>query len=93
VTYSECLKVCEDFAPNFGNKDNKDNAPFHTSFSPRIFLPNATRLSSPIQPNFMFSRLKIKLKYRHFYSIEVIEAELLSMLNTLTKHDFQHACK
>jgi hypothetical protein len=42
---------------------------------------------------FMFPRLKIKLKYRHFDTIEVIEAELLSVLNTLTEHDFQHACK
>jgi hypothetical protein len=37
--------------------------------------------------------LKIKLKGRHFYSIEVIKAELQVVLNTLTEHDFQDAFK
>jgi hypothetical protein len=35
--------------------------------------------------------LKIKLKRRHFDTIEVIEAELQTVLNTLTEHDFQDA--
>jgi hypothetical protein len=33
-------------------------------------------------------RLKIKLKGRHFDTIEVIEADSQAVLNTLTKHDF-----
>jgi hypothetical protein len=33
--------------------------------------------------------LKIKLKGRHFDTIEVIEAESQAVLNTLTEHDFQ----
>jgi predicted helicase len=37
--------------------------------------------------------LKIKLKGRHFDTIDVIEAALQSMLNTLTEHDFQDAFK
>jgi hypothetical protein len=41
----------------------------------------------------LFSRLKIKLKGRHFDIIEVIEAELQAALNTPTEHDFCDACK
>jgi hypothetical protein len=37
--------------------------------------------------------LKIKLKCRHFDTIEVIEAESQAVLNTLTEHDFQNAFK
>jgi hypothetical protein len=33
--------------------------------------------------------LKIKLKGRHFDTIEVIEAESQAVLNTLIEHDFQ----
>jgi hypothetical protein len=33
--------------------------------------------------------LKIKLKVRHFDTIETIEAELQAALNTLTEHSFQ----
>jgi hypothetical protein len=35
--------------------------------------------------------LKIKLKGRHFGTIEVVEAALQAVLNTLTQHDFQDA--
>jgi hypothetical protein len=35
--------------------------------------------------------LKIKLKCRHFETIEVIEAESRTVLNTFTEHDFQDA--
>jgi hypothetical protein len=37
--------------------------------------------------------LKIKLKGRHFDTIEVMEAELQAVLNTFTEHDFQDAFK
>jgi hypothetical protein len=37
--------------------------------------------------------LKIKLKDRHFDTIEVIEAESQAMLNTLTEHNLQVAFK
>jgi hypothetical protein len=37
--------------------------------------------------------LNIKLKGHHFDRIEVIEAELLAVLNTLAEHDFQDAFK
>jgi chorismate-pyruvate lyase len=37
--------------------------------------------------------LKIKLKGCHFDRIEVIEADSLVVLNTLTEHDFKDALK
>jgi hypothetical protein len=37
--------------------------------------------------------LKIELKGHHFDIIEVIEAELQAVLNTLTEHYFQNAFK
>jgi hypothetical protein len=37
--------------------------------------------------------LKIKLKGRHFETIEVMEAESQAVLNSLTKHGFQDAFK
>jgi hypothetical protein len=42
---------------------------------------------------FLFPQLKLKLKGRCFDAIEVIEAELQAVLNTLTEHDFQDAFK
>jgi hypothetical protein len=35
----------------------------------------------------------MKLKGRNFDTFEVIRAELQAVLNTLTEHDFQDACK
>jgi hypothetical protein len=37
--------------------------------------------------------LKIKLRCRHFDTIEVIEAESQAVLNTLTEHDYQDVFK
>jgi hypothetical protein len=57
-------------------------------FSPKIIAV------VPHPPCFsLFSRLKIKLKGRHFDTIEVTEAESQAILNTLSEHDFQHAFK
>jgi hypothetical protein len=45
-------------------------------------------VSSPTHPAFLFPRLKVKLKGRHFDTIEVIEAESQAALNILGEHDF-----
>jgi hypothetical protein len=37
--------------------------------------------------------LNIKFKVRHFDIIDVIEAQLQAILNTITEHDFQDAFK
>jgi hypothetical protein len=49
-----------------------------------------TRLTWPLA-TFLFPRLKIKLKGRHFDTIEVIKAGSQAVLNTLTEHNFQDA--
>jgi hypothetical protein len=41
----------------------------------------------------LFPQLKIKLKGRHFDTIEMIKAESQAVMNTLTDHDFQDAFK
>jgi hypothetical protein len=46
----------------------------------------------PLPPYFpLFPLLKIKLKGSHFDTLEMKEAELQAVLNTLTEHDFQDA--
>jgi hypothetical protein len=48
----------------------------------------------PHPPYFsLFPRLKIKVKGRHFFTIEVMEAESQAVLNTLREHAFQDAFK
>jgi hypothetical protein len=39
----------------------------------------------------LHTRLKIKLKGRHFITIEAIEAESQAVLDTLTEYGFQDA--
>jgi hypothetical protein len=89
-------RMCEDFVPNFGDKNNwllhHDNAPFQDSFSTRkIFTKNnITVVPHPFYFS-LFPRFNIKLKDLHFDTAEVIEAKSQSVLNTLTEHDFQDA--
>jgi hypothetical protein len=47
------------------------------------------------QPHYfsVFPRWKIKLKGRHFDSVDAIEAESRTVLNTLTEHVFQDEFK
>jgi hypothetical protein len=63
------------------------------SFSPGNFLiKNMTAIPHP--PYFsLFTRLKVKLIGRHYDTIEVMEAESQTALNTLTEHDFQDIFK
>jgi hypothetical protein len=50
-------------------------------------------VSSPTHPTFLFPRLKVRQKDRHFDTTEVMEAESKAVLNTLREHDFQDAFK
>jgi hypothetical protein len=70
-----------------------DNVPSHTSCFTREFLTtdNVTVINPPYFS--LFPRLKIKLKDRHFDTVEVNEAESQSVLNTLTEQDFQDGFK
>jgi hypothetical protein len=67
-----------------------DIASSHTSFFTREFLTkdNMTVVFHPLY--FLFLRLKMRLKGRHFGTIE---AESHAVLNTLTEHDFQDTSK
>jgi hypothetical protein len=51
-------------------------------------------LASPYPLYFsLFPQLKIKLRHRHFDTVDVFEAESQVVLNTLTEHSFQNAFK
>jgi hypothetical protein len=97
--YGNCVnvKMCEDFAPNFGEKRTyRCIMTMHRLtllFSPGNFWPKATWLSSSTHPSFLFPPLQIKLKGRHFDTTEVIEAESQAVLNALTEHVLQDAFK
>jgi hypothetical protein len=59
-----------------------DNAPSHTSFFTRDFSDRNNMTVVPFPPySSLFSRLKIKLKGRHFDTAEVMEAESQAVLN------------
>jgi hypothetical protein len=62
-------------------------------FFTRKFLAKNNTTVVPNPPYFfMFPRLKLKLKGRHFDTIEMIVTESRAM-NTLTEHDFQDVFK
>jgi hypothetical protein len=90
--------MCEDFSPNFDDKITGCciTATLYLTllFSPGFFF---TKINMPAhsQPPYFYllPRLKMKLKGHYFDTIEVIEAELQAVLNTLTEHDFQDAFK
>jgi hypothetical protein len=66
-----------------------DNATSHTSFYTREVLTKTNMTHVPHQSYFsLFPRLKTKPKGRYF-NIQVIEADLQAVLNTLIEHDFQ----
>jgi hypothetical protein len=70
------------------------NAPSHISFFIREFFYQKQHDCRPHPTYFpLFSRLKTKLKSRHFDTTEVIEAEPQAVLNTLTEHGFQDTLK
>jgi hypothetical protein len=92
MIYLDCMKMCEDFAPDVVSK--RTGCCLTTKHRLTLpFAPKATWLSFPTHPSFLFPRLKIKLKGRHFYTIAVIVTESQALLNTLTEHDFQDEFK
>ncbi|PNF38701.1 hypothetical protein B7P43_G17454 [Cryptotermes secundus] len=51
-----------------------------------LYLPDVAPYDS-----FLFPKMKIKLMGRRFDTVEEIQAEMQTVLNTLTKKDFQDA--
>jgi hypothetical protein len=97
--YGSCLKICEDFTPNFGDK-KKNWLLYHNNtplFTREFFTKNNMTLTfhPPYSPDlapcdfFLFPKLKIKLKGHH----SATEAELWVVLNTFTEHNLQNAFK
>jgi hypothetical protein len=71
-----------------------DNAPSHISFFNREFFTKSNMTLVLHTPYFsLFPRLKIKLKGRHFDTVELIEAESQTVLNTATEHELKDAFK
>jgi hypothetical protein len=96
IFYGDYVRMCEDFALNFGCNITGCCITItisHLFFTRESLTKNNTTLvlHPPYFP--LFPRLKIKLESRHFDRIGVIEAESQAVLNTLTEHDFQNAFK
>jgi hypothetical protein len=96
MSYGDCVELCEYFTPNFGDKNTgccMTTTHLFTLFNQGIFTKNNMNVItySPYFP--LFPQLNIKLKGRHFDTIEVKEGQTQAVLNTLTEHDFQDALK
>jgi hypothetical protein len=83
--YGDCVKMWEDFAPNFGGKGSGS----YITTTHRHALPFSlgdflTKNNITVVPHppyfFLFPRLKLILKGRHFNTTEVIEAESQAVL-------------
>jgi hypothetical protein len=96
TVYGDCVRMCEDFAPNFRDKGTGCCITTHRltlPFSRGNFCPNQHYCRPYPLYCSLFFRLKVILKGRHFDTIEVMEAESQALLNVLTGHDFQDAFK
>jgi hypothetical protein len=89
--YGDCVKMCEDFTPNFG--DNRTCCCITTTHN--ITLVPHPPYSSDLPPcDFsLLPQLKMKLKGHHVDTMDVIEAESQAALNTLTEYDFEDTFK
>jgi hypothetical protein len=68
--YDDCAKMCEDFTPNFGDKNcllHHENAPCHFHFHQRIFWPKPVRFSSPTYLIFFVSPIEDKTERPQFW--------------------------
>jgi hypothetical protein len=94
--YGGCLKMCKDFAPNFGDKKlavtSQQCTTSHFLFHRKMFDQNQhdCHPSPPPPLTLLFSlpQLKIIFMGRHFDTTEVMKAESQAVLTTHTEHDF-----
>jgi hypothetical protein len=76
--YGDCVKICEDFLPNFGDKGTGSCI---TTTLCRVFLTKNNVTVMPHQHCFtLFTGSKMKLKGHRFEGIEVIKAEQQAVL-------------
>jgi len=94
---SVCRKQPEKWANGFIL--HHDNAPCHTSFLVQQFLSNKNITVCPLPPYspdlapcdfWLFPKVKMTMKGKHFESIQDIEATMTAQLKTLVKEDFQN---
>jgi hypothetical protein len=86
------------FLPRFWRQNNwllhHDSSSSHALPFTREFFYQTNMTVDPYPSYFSpFPRLKIKLKGRHFNTMEAMEAEPQAVLDTFTGHDFQYALK
>jgi hypothetical protein len=83
MMYGDCKKICKDFALKFGDEGTGCCI---TTTHHLILLFSAGNLTqnTPTDLIFLFPQLQIELQGRHFGTIQVVEAELQAVLNTLT---------
>jgi hypothetical protein len=86
-SFRQAKQMCEDFGQNFGDRRTQccitTIKPSHTSVFTGKFLTKNNLTVVPHPPYFfVFPRLKMKLKRRHFDTTEVTEAESQAVLNT-----------
>jgi len=78
-----------------------DNVPAHAALLTQWFLTDNNMTVVPHPPyspdlapcDFLFPKLKMKLKGRKFQMVEEIQAESQAVLNTLRENDFQECFK
>jgi hypothetical protein len=76
--YGDCMEMCEDLSPNFGDK--RTGCCITTAHVSHFFYQDLS-----LNHFSLFPRLKIKLKGRHFNTIEVIKAESEAVPKTSQK--------
>jgi hypothetical protein len=96
--YGDCVKMCEDFAPNFfcykrsGCCITTTHRLTLTLSTGNFFYQNQNVYPSP--PTLLFPVSPIEdNKGRHFEIVEMIDSESQAVLNRLTEHDLQDALK
>jgi hypothetical protein len=99
------MKMCEEFCRKLWQQNNwllHHDTLFYTFFFTSDFWTKSNMIvisHPPYLPDLapcdcsLFSELKLKLKGRHFDTIEVTEAESQAVLHILTEHNFQDAFK
>jgi hypothetical protein len=87
----DCLKTCEDVAPNFG--ENRPGSFIITT--PRLTLPSSPSSPPDLSPCdfFLFPKMKLKLKGRRFDTTGEIQAESQRVIDILTEKNFQELSK
>jgi hypothetical protein len=97
MLYGDCMKMCEDFAPNFADKITRCCITtiynLTLPFSVAIFFTKSNKTFAPPPPTLhLFPQLKIKLKDHHLTQLRWLRQNRRQCY-TLTEHNCQDAFK